>query len=132
MRKAIGDQGSCNITYSSAFNGEGSLELPAPTDIDIVPFDLHLIATHAIATTIGRVAIANVKGKVMPRTEDDTSLASPLGKGATLMRTYIVDSVKKPVDVKHRNGLLVDLYNLDVARRYVIYAGDTYKTIRRH
>jgi len=113
-------------------NCECSLELPAPTDIDIVPFNLHLIATHAIATTVGRVAIANVKGKIMPRAKDDTSLAPSLRKGATLMRAYIVDSVKESVDVKHCNGLVVDIYNLDLARRYVIYAGNTYKTIRRH
>jgi hypothetical protein len=113
-------------------NCECSLEFPAPTDIDIVPFDLHFIATHAIATTIGRVAIANVKGEVMPRAEDYTSLAPSLRKGATLMRAHIVDSVKEPVDVKHCNGLLVDVYNLDLARRYVIYPGNAYKTIRRH
>ncbi|HET7058212.1 MAG TPA: hypothetical protein VFI05_05730 [Nitrospiraceae bacterium] len=62
----------------------------------------------------------------MPRTEDHASLAPSLRKRATLMRAHIIDSVKEAVDVKYRNGLLVDLDNLNLTRRYVLYASYTY------
>jgi hypothetical protein len=65
----------------------------------------------------------------MPRAEYDTSLASSFCKRPAFVRAYIVDGVEEPINVKHRNGLLVDLYNLDLTRRYIVYTGHTYKTI---
>ena len=111
---------------------ESSLEFAARTDIDVVPFDLHFIAAHTIAAAVSRVAVANVKGEVMPRTEDHTSLAPAFCKRSTFVWAYIVDGVKKTVDVKHRNGLLVDSYNLNLTRRYIVYAGHACKTIHQY
>jgi hypothetical protein len=68
----------------------------------------------------------------MPRAEDHTSLAPPFCKRPTFVRADIVDGVKEPVDVKHRNGLLIDLDNLDLTRRYIVYAGHTHETIHEY
>lgn len=108
------------------------LEFSPPTDIEVISFDLDFIATHAIAATVSCVAVPNIKSEVMPRTENYTSFAPALCKRSTLMRAHIVDRMKEPIDIKYRNGFLVDLDHLDLTRRYVLYAGYTYKTISRH
>jgi hypothetical protein len=108
------------------------LEFTAPTDVDVIPINLHFIASHTIAPAVSRMAVPDIKGEVMPRTDNHTSLAPPLGKRPAFMRAYIVDRVKVSVDVKHRDGLLVYLHNLHLTRRYILYAGHTYKTIHEY
>ncbi len=50
---------------------------------------------------------------------------------ATFMRARIIDGMKMPLDIEHRNGTLIHLDDFDLARRNVLNLGHTLKPFHK-
>src|SRR6266581_3344858 len=72
---------------------------------NIIPFHHNLVTLHTLEGRWGEhVACFEVKFRLMPRANDLATVHFSFRQGSACMGTSVVDSVKSPADVEHRDA----------------------------
>ena len=103
------------------------LDVASRPDEEILAFDTHFVAAHAVAPSIGSMTIAKIEGEIVPGTGHDESLDMPFTERPTLVRAGIRKGKKLIGYVEHCNGPILHADDFDLPGRNVFGPGNLVK-----